>query len=396
MRGAVGGVASRVASDPRGEWLALTEYPDLAGDWRRLQAQADGTPFTHWHWISTWLDHLPAQIVPRVFRVEDEQGLLALALAVDARERGNGRLFGRHSLRLQETGIEALDEISVEYSGLLTRRGGEVAAYAALFRALEQHWDGWRRFRISATADGPHIAAALSPGLHCYSVHTQPCYRVDLTRLRASGKGYMDSLKRNFRHHLRQSQRAYGAHGALQVEVAASIDSALAWLDELRILHERRWRSKGEEGAFAGGFFHAFHDTLVRKGLADGYVRMTRISAGPLVVGYLYNLYWRGTVYFYNCGLNYGALPRYDSPGSIALAACIQQCLDEGLDTFDFLAGAQPYKRRLSDHARTLEWIDVRRRGLAHDSERLIAQALGTATFGQPLALQTPTTSSSE
>ncbi|WP_394696771.1 GNAT family N-acetyltransferase [Pseudoxanthomonas japonensis] len=396
MTGAVGGPASRITSEARGTWRVLAEYPDLADDWMRLQAQSDGTPFTHWHWISTWLEQLPAHIVPRVFRIEDAEGLLALAVAVDAPERGKGRFFGRHSLRLQETGMDALDEISVEYSGLLVRRGGEVAAYAALFRALEGHWEGWRRFRITATAHGPHIASALPAGLHCYCVLSQPCCRVDLDRLRDSGKGYVDSLKRNFRHHLRQSLRAYEAHGALKVEVADSVGQALAWLDELRTLHERRWRSKGKEGSFSSDFFHAFHQALVRKGSGDGYVRLTRVSAGALVVGYLYNLHWRGTVYFYNCGLNYGALPRYDSPGSAALAACIQHCLDEGLAAFDFLAGAQPYKRRLSHEARTLEWIDVRQRGLAHDSERLVAQALGTGTFGIPLARQAPLTSSSE
>ena len=144
----------------------LAEYPDLADDWMRLQAQSDGTPFTHWHWISTWLEQLPADIVPRVFRIEDAEGLLALAVAVDAPERGKGRFFGRHSLRLQETGMDALDEISVEYSGLLVRRGGEVAAYAALFRALEGHWEGWRRFRISRPRCPPActaIACSASP-----------------------------------------------------------------------------------------------------------------------------------------------------------------------------------------------------------------------------------------
>lgn len=387
---------SHMAGDAWGEWRAPAEYPDLAADWVRLQLQADGTPFTHWHWVSTWLERLPRHVVPRVFRVQDAQGLLALALLVDSAEQGNGRFFGRHSLRLQETGIAALDEISVEYAGLLVRRGGEVAAYAVLFRELAENWRGWRRFRITATADGPHIAAALPPGLHGYSVHRQPSYRIDLSGLRASGRSYLDSLKRDFRHHLRQTRRAYEGHGALQVEVADSAERALAWLDELRVLHERRWRSRGEGGAFASNFFHAFHQDLVRRGVADGLVRMTRVSAGPLVVGYLYNLHWRGTVYFYNCGLNYGALPRYDSPGSLALAAYIQHCVDEGMEAFDFLAGAQPYKRRLSQYERTLEWIDVRRSGLAHDSERLIARLLGTGTFGLPVASHATSTHSSE
>ena len=77
MKGAVGGPASRITSEARGTWRVLAEYPDLADDWMRLQAQSDGTPFTHWHWISTWLEQLPAQIAA----LETEQATIQATLA---------------------------------------------------------------------------------------------------------------------------------------------------------------------------------------------------------------------------------------------------------------------------------------------------------------------------
>ena len=45
-------------------------------------------------------------------------------------ERGIGRAFSTHSLHMQETGDGEIDEVTVEYTGLLALRGTERAAYA--------------------------------------------------------------------------------------------------------------------------------------------------------------------------------------------------------------------------------------------------------------------------
>jgi CelD/BcsL family acetyltransferase involved in cellulose biosynthesis len=269
----------------------------------------------------------------------------------------------------------------------LSRRGREIDAYRALFASHQREWAGWRRFRIAATADTQYIAASMPENLRGYRVHTLPSYRVDLAALRGSGSAYVPTLGRNLRHNLQHMQRTYEeVHGPLRVDVADETGTALEWLEELRLLHERRWRTRGQEGAFTSAFFLQFHRELVRRHNADGLVQLIRVSAGSLVFAYLYNLFWRGTTYFYNCGLNYGAVPRYGSPGSLGLSACIQHCLEAGHQAFDFLAGSQDYKRRLATGKRTLEWVDVRRYGLAHRVEGMLARMLRRDTFGKPLA----------
>lgn len=370
----------------RGEWLEPSQYPALAGDWKTLQTRADGSPFNSWAWVSTWLEQLPAGIVPRVFRAQDAEGVLALALAVEKPERWPVRLFGRGSLLLQETGDGMLDEVSIEYAGLLARRGAEDAAYRCLFSTLQRQWAGWRRFRITATADAPRIAATLPAGLRAYRVHGAPTYRVDLALLRSRGEAHAAAVGRNTRHKLAQARRAYQALGPLRVDVAGDAGTALDWLEPLRELHERRWQGRGKPGAFASPFFRGFHHALVRRHHGDGLTQLVRVSAGAVPVAYLYNLCWQGTVYFYNCGLDYGVVPRYDNPGTLGLSMCIQHALEAGYEAFDFLAGAQDYKRRLATGHRMLDWIDVRRRGLAHEGERWLARAMRKPTFGQPLA----------
>lgn len=378
--------AACAAGECRGELLDLSQCHDLAEAWTRLQVQADGSPFDSWAWVSTWLRHLPQEVVPRVFRATDAAGVAALALVVEHDERWPARLFGPRCLLLQETGRVELDEVSIEYGGLLARRGAEDAAYRALFDTLQRHWAGWRRVRITATRDAARIAANLPDALRGYAVHAAPAYHVDLAALRAKGSAYLPALGRNARHKLGQSRRAFEAHGPLQVELAPDPASALEWLEALRLLHERRWRERGKPGAFASGFFHAFHRDLVQRWQPDGFAQLARVRAGDVAFAYLYNFQWNDTVYFYNCGLHYGTVPRYDSPGMLGLATYLQHALDAGRHAFDFLAGAQDYKRRLATGHRMLQWIDIRRTGPAHGSERMLARLMRKPTFGRPLA----------
>jgi len=353
------------------ELIPLDDYPDIGGDWRRLEADAEASPFIAWPWVSVWIKHLPGRIAPFVFRVRDERGIVALALLVYGRERGIRGLLGGRSMRLQETGDLDLDGITIEYSGLLARRGQEQACYRALFDTLAAK-RFWHTLRMSATADTAIIRAALPPPLRAFSVIERPSYFVDLAALRADGSSYIDSRGASTRSGLRRTQRAYEKHGPIEIRAAADATEALAWLDELRVLHERYWERKGKRGSFGSAFFCAFHADLVRENTTNGFAELLRITAGDLVVGYLYNLVWRRRAYFYNAGLNYGALEKQDRPGFLAHRVAIEKYLAEGLELYDFLAGDGDYKRMMSTHARTLNWLTVRRPGW-----RLALETLG-------------------
>jgi CelD/BcsL family acetyltransferase involved in cellulose biosynthesis len=346
-----------------GELIPLDRCPTLEADWRALEHIADGSPFTCWAWVSVWLRHLPPRFRPLVFRAQDDAGLFALGLLVDVPERGVRRLFGNRSVHLQETGDIDLDEVTIEYAGLLTRRGAEPLAYAALFDSLCAHDRRWRSLRISASTHAMAIADALPETLCAFRWHSSPSCFVDLAAVRAAGGDYIASLGSSTRAGLRKTQRGYEKLGALQVEVATEPALALAWLDELRVLHEHYWQGRGERGSFASAFFVDFHRDLLREGAAAGFTQLLRITAGPVLVGYLYNLVWRGKAYFYNAGLNYGAVPHHDRPGYLGHLVAIEKYLADGLDAYDFLAGDGGYKRLMSTHMHTLQWIDIRPRG---------------------------------
>jgi CelD/BcsL family acetyltransferase involved in cellulose biosynthesis len=370
--------------------IAIDDCVDLASDWRALEAMSDGSPFTAWPWISVWLGHLPPYIRPYVFRASDAAGLVALALLVDAPKRALRRLFGVRSLLLQETGVSDIDEITIEYTGLLMRRGSERSAYSALFETLLRT-PQWQSLRISASAHAQPVMAALPNEMRAFSVSEQPSYLTDLAAIRDGGGDYLAALRKSTRSGLRRTRRAYEAHGEIKVEVARDPRQALDWLKELRTLHQSYWHGKGKRGSFDSAYFTEFHEDLVRTTSADGFTDLVRVSAGPLIVGYLYNIRWGNRIYVYNTGLNYGALAREDRPGYLAHLVAIEKYLHEGIDTYDFLAGDADYKRMMSTHVRTLSWIHIKRANWRIACERALAQLLGRRRISKPIV--TPTSS---
>lgn len=323
---------------------------------------------------------------PVVCRVRDGEGLLALGLVVRVGERSLLRLFGTHSLHMLETGDPQIDEVTPEYIGLLLRRGHERAGYAAFLEAVAGRCRSLRRIHVPATTHGDHIQGALPAGLRAYCIAERPAYRVDLAAIRASGKGYLQHLSKKTRANLAQVRRAYCALGPMRVEEAGSPELAAEWLGGLRALHERRWASRGRPGSFASAFFRDFHERLLQEHSASGFARLLRVSAGDLVVGYLYVFLWRGGCYYYNSGFNYGALQRYDSPGIAALHAVIEHGLEQGWELFEFLAGDQDYKRRLGTGGTRMHWIDVRPAGLRLAVENVATWLVARRSLGTPLA----------
>ncbi len=249
-----------------------------------------------------------------------------------------------------------------------------MAGYRALFDALAAARRPWRRLRISGCTATASVLEALPPGLGAFELSASPAYVVDLAALRASGTEYVTTLGPRTRAGLRRTRRAYEAVGEPLLEVARDVDTGLAWFGELRRLHERHWQAKGEGGAFAHAGFEPFHRDLIRRGTADGFTRLSRVRAGDLVVGYLYDLVWRDRAYFYNGGLAYGALHPNDRPGYLAQWLSIERHLADGRAVYEFMAGDQEYKRTLGADPRPVQWLEIRPLGWRLGAERALAR----------------------
>ncbi len=278
---------------------------------------------------------------------------------------------------LGENGEAALDSPYVEFNAPLIARAAPAALAADCLRAAYRSALGggrrWRPRRIVLSGiDAACLEAARQAGpLSVRQTMAAPF--VDLIGQRQKGRDYLDTLSANARYQLRRSDRAYAAAGALTLRRVESLAEAHAMLDELAVLHQATWESRGQPGAFAVAFFRRFHHALIERGLARGEIDLLRVCAGDSRVGILYNFRHRGRALAYQSGFDYGAAARHHKPGLTCHHAAIRFCSDLSLDCYDFLAGDDRYKRSLSDGETSLHWAELGWAGSLRDRSRALA-----------------------
>jgi CelD/BcsL family acetyltransferase involved in cellulose biosynthesis len=313
----------------------------LGEAWRALEHAVPVTVFQSWTWVGCLAEERFPD--PVVLRAERQGRLVGLALF--NRRRG--------ILHLAESGDPERDRPFVEHNGPLAA-DPEVAA--ALLRAA---WSvpGTRGLVLGG------VAPALIGAAGGVAVRRQdrPSPVLDLATLRAAGGDLATRLSANTRQQIRRSDRFYAAGGRLELTRAASAGEVEAWFPDFVALHEATWRRRGQAGAFATPFLERFHRSLMARAMADGVLDLLRLSGPGGIVGLLYNLRHRGTVYAYQSALADPALHPSAKPGLSCHARAIALALERGDQAYDFLAGSQRYKLSFADRSPTLAWAEMAR-----------------------------------
>ncbi len=316
-----------------------------AGTWDRL---AGGVPFRSWPWLSTWWRHygpLPCAAARRrrlhVLCVFDGAGApVALAPLYSEEAATTGRV-----LHLLGSG-----QVCSEYLGVLAMPGREEAVAAVLAdyladrcHAPRSNAERWDLIQLEAVDVNDPVLRPLLENLRQrgVGVHHRSgpgCWRIDLPN---SWDAMLASLSRNHRTRIRRVLRRGEARRCMLhvVERASDLPTAFEHLVEL---HQRRWQSRGEPGAFGSEPFLAFHRDVTPRLLSAGHLQLVWIEADgrPLAAEYL--LAGSGAVYQYQGGMDADRLQW--EPGHLAIAHIMQLAIRQGRRKFDFLRGNEPYK----------------------------------------------------
>jgi len=138
-----------------------------------------------------------------------------------------------------------------------------------------------------------------------------------------------------------QARSRSAALGDVEID-CADLDTIDAVMDELFLLHEKRWRSRGEDGVCADPAVQAFHRDAARA-LADcGMLRLYRLSIGDRIAAVYYGFTHRVHSYAYLGGFD-PELTRL-SPGAQILQYALAEAIAEGAREFQFLRGGESYK----------------------------------------------------
>ncbi|MDE2333765.1 MAG: GNAT family N-acetyltransferase [Rhodospirillales bacterium] len=315
----------------------------LAQRWRVLESEADGSFFTSW----TWIGCLASERFDAPLLVAADAAGETVALALFNRRR---RWIGRSRLWLHEAGRRALDTPFIEHNGVLTR---DPALIADCLRAALRHGH-----LVLSGVEEPTLLAARATGKAWRRQEPRPAPWVDLRRVRSSG-GIAPLLSANARQQLRRARRALETGGPLRLARAADPAEALAFLREMAGLHQASWQARGQPGAFSEPFFVRFHETLLARALPRGEAELLRITAGPRVLGLLYNFVHKGRVLAYQSG--FAGAAAGPSIGQVCHWLAIEEHAAAGRNVYDFLAGEARYKTRFATDVMDMHWLDLER-----------------------------------
>jgi CelD/BcsL family acetyltransferase involved in cellulose biosynthesis len=272
--------------------------------------------------------------------------------------------FGNDALYLHESDDPVLDSIFTEHNGPLLaapapERTGLIASFLteAMHAPIGSRGGRARRLVLSGVGADCAGAAALT-GAHVTEDSIRVAPYVDFAAL-PPDQPFIDLLSRNTRHQLRRSNRLYGHHGPLALSRAETVETALDYLSKLIMLHDITWKARGKPGAFATPAVRRFHHALIARGVPGKEVDLLRVTAGPVLVGYLMNFNHNGQVSAYQSGFNYSAVGPHLKPGLTSHYLAIEAYRAEGAAVYDFLAGADRYKLSLANAQRNMHWLSL-------------------------------------
>jgi CelD/BcsL family acetyltransferase involved in cellulose biosynthesis len=334
------------------------DWPAVRSDWTALVDSSPYASFCHSpEWIEPWIEVYGPHLQPQILLFRAGARAVAAALLVVRRQRRGPIPLRR--VYLNACGEDEAEETALEFNDLLCLSGFE----SATARALRQYLDalGWDEFLVpgcSLTAASAALKEAFSD--IALESRTTPSYFINLEELRRAGTRLEQTLSAKGRYNIRQSMKLLEATAPVSLEQAQNTEQAVAQLRELAALHQESWRVRGELGAFHSPRYVRFHEQVVQRTFPGGFVETTALRCGKELVGALYCVGWRGTLYFYQCGFKYSDNKRL-RPGLCTLLLSIQGFLaDAKWREFDLMAGDSEYKRTFSDQHRDLEWMTFR------------------------------------
>jgi CelD/BcsL family acetyltransferase involved in cellulose biosynthesis len=367
--------------------------------WKDLSDNYDCSYFLSWGWMEHWISTLPKRARVKLAVVTNGNGPV-LAFFIGQATITKGGIFRSKAFLLNQTGYWDYDRLYIEHNAVLRSRDCD----CSLSQILEMLPRNWEEIYFSAVDASTFPATDLdSIGAHydVFIANVIPSPYVDLQLVRQRLGDYLGLLGSNVRSQTKRAYRLYASQGPVVTEVATDLATALQIYDELIELHQSSWKKRGKAGAFASAYFRTFHRNLIEKRFAAGEIQLIRVSCCQSTVGCVYNFVFRGTVYFYQSGLAFDSDNRL-KPGYICHVEAVKFNAEAGNLFYDFLAGFEAYKERLSTHKRSLVWARVQKprmkfkverfarraavAGLAkyHDWKRSSSRALSTRAAVQP------------
>ncbi len=311
--------------------VRVYDQPDwaeaLEPSWRALfQESPSATPFQTWEWQSVWFKHYGSTKRPYIFAFYEGEDLVGLMPMTR-------RVAPWRTLRPMACGPS-------DYLHPLARDGYETPVAQALMAALAEG-ENVDLVDFHQVRESHPFADVWPQEVDGVRVLSQAkCLVLDLPE---TYDAYLQMLGKSLRQDVKRLDKAIFAEGKAQI-VPCSAENVDAHLDLFFECHRLRWKERGLPGAFIGKRTLRFHQEWAHEAIQNGWLWLSALEVDGVGVGAIYAMRTHQVCYFYQSGFN----PEYKSisPGTLLVASTIRRAIEEGCESFDFMRGDEPYKRR--------------------------------------------------
>src|SRR5713101_1938512 len=285
-----------------------------------------------------WSELARRRAYPTIFLTPD---WIRVARAYDRREQ--------ITLSIAERGIAALAR---EDDGTITFAGGEYTDYQDIVAKPDD-------VTLVAESLARWIAAEHTPGV-LFEFVPEESGTVDAMSRALSGAGYdirvdrlvtaprltlpdsferyVQRLGKKERHELRRKLRGLETGRRVSFRFAGEQERAPVF-DRFVALHRR---SRGEKAEFMTEENERFFRDVAETSAAGGWLRLGVLNVDGEDAAVVFGFAYEGTFALYNAAYDLAFAPLYI--GTACHAYAIRAAIDEGMRTYDFLRGDEPYK----------------------------------------------------
>lgn len=335
--------------------------------WQQLEDEVvDITLASTWVWIQTWID-VYGDFIPFQFIVAKEGGK-PCGVAFITKETGRLLPFPVKSYSIG-TGGEPLKERTHMLNKSILALPTHKDRFIELLVETITSTYSWEELTLDfyRPEDLRKFLAVFDNKKMKYNVIGETEFIRDLKQIRESGKGVMDSLASNTKYKISRSLKGFGDD--VTVEYAKTVEQAIEIYDEMTVLHQQVWESRGKRGMFESKRFTRFHREIITKLFPTGAAAMLRVTSKKFgTIGCVYLLIENRDAMLYQTGFSTFEGVVFENntnknkikPGLVSHAFCMEICMKElGVDIYNFGPAEYQYKAELTDKQRETSRVNV-------------------------------------
>jgi CelD/BcsL family acetyltransferase involved in cellulose biosynthesis len=336
-----GGLLTDVITDAAAFTQLLPEWDAL------LSTTPSANPFLKAAWIDSWRRHAMDGQALHVIAVRDHGRLVAVAPLMRTR-RGFGFSERLEFLGAGPAGADYLDLMVSDESSTVAIDAIAAAVHAQQLPLYLDH--------LPPSARATRLAAKLAQS-GWTSLESTPdvCPFINLSG--HTWDSFLATLGSAHRANIRRRIRAVENDFSVEFCLVDSQHARRTALDRLVQFSEQRWKTRGGTSAFPDSQLIAFHHSVTRMALTEGWLRFYTLSLNGVLIGVMYGFAIDDRFYFFQHGFDDAYAPY--SAGLVLMALTVRAAIESGTREFDMLYGHETYKSLWAREQRPLSRLQL-------------------------------------